>query len=188
MNCEEFGQRMHQCLDDRLPVDSDSQLCRHATQCESCRAQMLAWCQIATIMPGRAAELGPTELRTSHASKQSIGLIPTLSGLAAAMLIAVTSFWYPSDPGSATVDPGAVVGDSSAADIDFVGMDDHEMVLAQASGELDPASWWRNVQDRDWVGQTMPAVQSLKDGVAPIGRSLMRAVTILTIGGHAQTS
>lgn len=75
-----------------------------------------------------------------------------------------------------------------AADADAVGIDDHEVVLAQVTGELDPAGWWRSVQDRDWVGQTMPAVQSVKQGVAPIGRSLLRAVTILTTSGHDQTS
>jgi hypothetical protein len=107
--------------------------------------------------------------------------MPTLAGIAAAMLIAVTSFWY-------APDPAAVIVDSGASEVDSVGIDDHQIVLAQATGELDPALWWRSVQDRDWVGQTMPAVQSVKDGVAPIGRSLIRAVTILTMGGHNQTS
>jgi hypothetical protein len=97
------------------------------------------------------------------------------------MLIAVTSYWYASDLGTASVD-------SDAADVDSAGMDDHQVVLAQVTGELDPAGWWRSVQDRDWVSQTMPAVQSVKQGVAPIGRSLMRAVTILTTGGYDQTS
>jgi len=181
MNCDEFGQRLHQCLDDRVPIDSDIELRRHAKRCESCRAQMHAWCQIATIIPGRATDLCAADLRPSSASKRSIGLVPALAGLAAAMLIAVTSFWHASDLGTAIVD-------SDAADVDSAGMDDHEVVLAQVTGELDPAGWWRSVQDRDWVSQTMPAVQSVKQGVAPIGRSLMRAVTILTTGGYDQTS
>ena len=181
MNCDAFGQRLHQCLDDRLPIASDMELCRHSEHCQSCRAQMHAWCQIATIMPERATVLRSTDMGPGSASKRSIGLLPALTGLAAAMLIAVTSFWYVSDLGTAIVDSGA-------ADADSVGVDDHEVVLAQVTGELDPAGWWRRVQDRDWVGQTMPAVQSVKQGVAPIGRSLLRAVTILTTSGHDQTS
>ncbi len=181
MNCDAFAQRLHQCLDDRLPIDSDTELRRHARHCESCRAQMHAWCQIATIMPERATVLCSTDPEPGSVSKRFISLLPALTGLAAAMLIAATSFWYVSDLGTANVDSGA-------ADTGSVGIDDHEVVLAQLTGELDPAGWWRRVQDRDWVGQTMPAVQSVKQGVAPIGRSLMRAVTILTTSGHDQTS
>lgn len=54
--------------------------------------------------------------------------------------------------------------------------------------EASAANWWQDVQTRDWVGQTMPAVKSMRDGVAPLGRSLMRAVTILAIGGSERTS
>ncbi|MDC0288799.1 hypothetical protein OAL01_05050 [Rubripirellula sp.] len=60
--------------------------------------------------------------------------------------------------------------------------------LAQATGELDPVVWWRSVQDRDWVEETMPTVRSVRQGVAPLGRTLVRAVTILTIGGEGRTS
>jgi hypothetical protein len=44
------------------------------------------------------------------------------------------------------------------------------------------------VQRRDWVGNTMPTVRTVQEGVAPLGRTLMRAVTILTLGAREQTS
>lgn len=49
--------------------------------------------------------------------------------------------------------------------------------------DLDPAIWWQGVRNRDWVGHTMPAIESVQRGVAPLGRTLIRAVTILTTGG-----
>jgi hypothetical protein len=59
--------------------------------------------------------------------------------------------------------------------------------LARVASETDPTDWWNSVQDRDWLGQTMPTVNSVREGVAPIGRSLLRAVTILA-GGSERTS
>ncbi|EMI18124.1 hypothetical protein RMSM_04939 [Rhodopirellula maiorica SM1] len=51
-----------------------------------------------------------------------------------------------------------------------------------------PVAWFHDVQQRDWLGQTIPTVESFRDGVAPIGRSLLRAVTILTTSGKDQPS
>ena len=95
-------------------------------------------------------------------------------GLAAGFLIAFTGFPTPDEAAQPTMVETPTSPSSS--------------LLAQTVPELDPAGWWRSVQDRDWVGQTMPTVQSVKEGVAPLGRTLMRAVTILTIGGQDQTS
>jgi hypothetical protein len=61
-------------------------------------------------------------------------------------------------------------------------------LLAANQLNVDPVGWWRDVQDRDWVSQTMPTVRSMQEGVAPLGRTLMRAMTILTTGGRDQTS
>ena len=90
MNCEEFGQRMHQCLDQRLPIDADDQLSLHALQCESCRAQMHAWCQIATIMPRSGVDLPvtgerETQSRGSHGSQRAVAAV----ALAAVMLVSI---------------------------------------------------------------------------------------------------
>lgn len=181
MNCDDFSQRMHERLDRRRTLDSDDELWAHGRQCESCRAQMDAWRQIASIMPS-AVEL-PTHdapkgdvLTSGVRRNHSLGkTLSALAGLAAALLIAVFVSWDDSHTNP------TVVADAAA-------VDQGETVLAQASDEIDPALWWRSVQDRDWVGQTMPMVKSVQEGVAPIGRSLMRAVTMLTIGGREQTS
>lgn len=187
MNCDEFQHRMHQCLDDRLSMDSDRDLSRHARQCEFCRVRMQAWSQIASVMSDRPATPAATapvlmESRPDADSNHSRFALRNVAGLAAAMLIAMVAVWYAASPSSSPL------VDSGDGVVDAAGVDEGELMLAQTTSRLDPADWWRSVQDRDWVSQTMPTVQSVKDGVAPIGRSLMRAVAILTLGGDGQTS
>ena len=53
---------------------------------------------------------------------------------------------------------------------------------------LDALEWWASVRERDWMAETMPAVRSVQQGVAPLGRSLLQAVTVLTVGDPGQTS
>jgi hypothetical protein len=70
--------------------------------------------------------------------------------------------------------------------------------IFRADARQHGVSWWKGIQgsewvDRDWIQQnwvnrTMPTVRSMQEGVAPLGRTLMRAVTILTLGGRDQTS
>ena len=172
MNCDQFARRMHDCLDHRVSLDRDLDLSQHADQCESCRAQLDAWRQIATIMPGGAHR---RRHPTAHMPSARAWLT-TAAGLAAAVCLALLIVARGDRDADAPIVTDAAV------------TQEHPAVLAQATGEMDPARWWRSVQDRDWVGQTMPAVRSVREGVAPLGRSLMRAVTILTIGGRDQTS
>jgi hypothetical protein len=105
--------------------------------------------------------------------KAHVRSVAAVAGLAAAILCMVTMGPHSQDALPPRVDSASV---------------EHDPAVLVQTGELDPALWWQSVQNRDWVGQTMPAVQSVRDGVAPIGRSLMRAVTILTTGGGEQTS
>ena len=53
-----------------------------------------------------------------------------------------------------------------------------------ADATSDSPQWWNVVQwdemsRRDWVTHTMPAVDSMARGVAPIGRSMQQAAAIL---------
>ena len=169
MNCDEFLQRLHQRLDHRKSIDDDHELCQHASRCESCGAQLAAWRQIASVIPRTAPAPTPGTGGRSRIGKA----VSVIAGLAAAILLVVifAPRGWQSDP------PVAAKSDSPT-----------ETALASSGSQLDPTIWWQSVQDRDWVGQTMPTVKSVQEGVAPIGRSLMRAVTILTIGGRDQTS
>ncbi|MGI9470993.1 MAG: hypothetical protein ACR2NZ_05650 [Rubripirellula sp.] len=172
MNCDDFSQRMHEQLDHRMPLEGDPELWQHADRCESCKAQIEAWQQIAPLV-GRESEFRPS-VRGRERRKNVLLAGTVAAGLAAGFLFAFSGIPAPEKSAQPTMAESLPAPSSP--------------LLAQTSGELDPASWWRSVQDRDWVGQTMPAVRSVKEGVAPLGRTLMRAVTILTIGGQDQTS
>lgn len=215
MNCDQFARQMHRDLDLRMSLEEDSELMQHARQCESCRAQMDGWRQIAEAIPCRV----PRRRETTSATAR-VAYVAVAAGLAAALLSPLILARGKKQPIE------AVAAEASAAHVTGAGLSKIEpqptelaaglrgngtqptgpeagahgsstgtfsrfqaaTVLAQATGEVDPTLWWRRVQDRDWVGQTMPTVRSLREGVAPLGRSLMRAVTILTIGGRDQTS
>ena len=161
MNCDDFSQRLQWLLDERLRLESDRRLQRHARQCELCRGQLDAWQQIASIMPAAP-------------DRRQRGRSLALCGLAAAALIALVVHWN-------LTGPRGTIADRSEHPL---GGDP----VAVASRDVDPVLWWQGMQDRDWVAQTMPAVRNLREGVAPLGRSLLQAVTILTLGGGEQTT
>jgi hypothetical protein len=161
MNCDDFFELMNERLDARLPINEDVMLCRHAKSCDSCRAQMDAWNQIATVMPREATSV-PVSL-----PKWSMSAI---AAVAVALLLAFSIDWHSTD---------------QKISVDQLGAEGSAFAKA---GELDPMGWLQQLQQRDWVGDTMPTVESVQRGVAPLGRTLMRAATMLTIGGPSRAS
>jgi len=132
---------------------------------------MRVWLEIAPLLKSDHTECAEVDIASS--SKRYRALPPILTAaLAVAILIAVVGI----SPTKSNSKP--ILSDVTAS----------SDTLAQATGELDPVLWWRSVQDRDWVEETMPTVRSVRQGVAPLGRTLVRAVTILTIGGEGRTS
>ena len=158
MNCDEFAGRMQDRLDERLPLETDWRLQRHAKVCPNCRSQLQAWQRVATVV-------NPSADQKSRSRQALWGVM----GLAAALLL-MSVLRQQSTDSRPPVAPHAVAQVGEGAD---------------AAG-MDPQIWWRDVQDRDWIAQTMPAVRSLREGVAPLGRSLLQAVTILTTGSGEQ--
>ncbi|HBV62568.1 MAG TPA: hypothetical protein DEF45_06050 [Rhodopirellula sp.] len=171
MRCEEFREHLQERLDQRLPLGSDRDLERHAANCEKCWSEMRVWLEIGPLFESDGGELAEVEIASS--SKGYSVLPPMLTAaLAVVILIAVVGI----SPTKSNSKP--ILRDGSAP----------SGTLAQATGELDPVVWWRSVQDRDWVEETLPTVRSVRQGVAPLGRTLVRAVTILTIGGEGRAS
>ncbi len=171
MRCEEFLEHLHERLDQRLPLESDRNLTQHAASCEECWSEMRVWLEIAPLLKSDDMECAKVDVASSSQRYRAIPPILT-AALAVAILIAVVGF----SPTKSDSKP--ILSDATAS----------SDTLAQATGELDPVLWWRSVQDRDWVEETMPTVRSVRQGVAPLGRTLVRAVTILTIGGEGRTS
>ena len=183
MNCDDFLIRMHECLDDRLPIDSDLQLQTHADRCPSCRRQWTAWSQISSVIsPAFVDEpclvdqnSAPQHHATSSFARVGLGL-----AIAAAVLLVFVGKQPPqvdsvNEPQSLNSSSVTVVAPTIEFDL---------------PGDMpsDAVAWWHDVQHRDWMAQTMPAVRRVRDGVAPLGRSLLQAVSILTVGGGEKTS
>ena len=171
MRCEEFIEHLHERLDQRLPLGSDRDLELHAAKCDDCWSEMCVWLEIAPLLKSGQIECAQVEVASSSKGHRALPPIMT-SVLAAAILVAVVGI-SPTKSNSKPILSDAAVSSGT---------------VAQVTGELDPVVWWRSVQDRDWVEETMPTVRSVRQGVAPLGRTLVRAVTILTIGGERRTS
>ena len=196
MNCDDFLARMHECIDDRLPFDEDRQFRDHADVCPSCRMQWNAWQQIASLVSASGDSDSEEDLPGVTAGK-SVKRTKwrRLSVSAVAALILVTVVARRHDVG--IPGPSNAVMTDRAAGIDaaeVTPINPPARVTGSPLGDksvepgVDAAQWWQEVQDRDWLAQTMPTVRSLRDGVVPLGRSIMQAVSILTVGGGERTS
>jgi hypothetical protein len=162
MNCEEFQQRFQEWLDRRKNA-TDHAMRQHAKECDSCRQQWLLW---------RLIESSVAEKTHTGRSKDSrfAGRALVVAAIAASLLFAIL-----------TVQPGNSPSfDSLTAD--------HQSSTPDLLVELDPNLWWDDLRQRDWVGQTMPTVRTVRDGVAPLGRSIQRAATLLATAPREQTS
>jgi hypothetical protein len=176
MNCDEFEQRMQRLIDDRGAVSQDAQLTAHASCCDDCGDRMYWWQQIESVVapavpspdPGVTAS-GSADTAATSAGRKQLFAWSTLAAVAAGLLV-------------------AFLVDTSRRDAKRTPVATNMPAPAAPATDVDPARWWRDVQDRDWIGQTMPAVQSVRAGVAPLGRSIRHAVAILTTGGGEQTS
>lgn len=186
MNCQLFADRMQSCLDRRQPIDGDPELQRHAKGCPECRSRWETWMQIEETLRQRTGTL-PLE-RAAAVPSYAAGVggrrrefrprrLSLTAGLAAAILVGL---FVRFDSGSFPQDERRLIAD---AVLEPVGME-----LAEGASESDPSPWIRDLSERRWIDQTMPAVWSVRDGVAPLGRSLMQAVTILTYRGSTQAS
>lgn len=197
MNCTEFLGRLQRQLDDRLPPEADSQLIRHAERCEACRSRLDLWRRLAAVMPTAETDLVATTTLAATSSRSHGFSRWSLAALAASAALLVFVVSRETEPEVSVVAqdrhppltvPGPRIGGSEQPRIDG-----SEESVGDPSGGLawkpiDAADWWERVHGGAWVDQTLPTVQSMREGVAPLGRTLMRAVTILTIGGYDQTS
>lgn len=181
MRCEEFIEHLHERLDQRLPLGSDRDLELHAAKCDDCWSEMCVWLEIAPLLKSGQIECAQVEVASSSKGHRALPPIMT-AVLAAAILVAVVGISPTKSNSKPILSDAAVSSGTVSSGTVSSGS------VAQVTGELDPVVWWRSVQDRDWVEETMPTVRSVRQGVAPLGRTLVRAVTILTIGGERRTS
>ncbi len=168
MNCDYFHQRMQTRLDDRLALNADPDLVQHANGCGSCRAKLNVWLSIESVIAS------PTMLAKEQKSTARHLSVYTFASIAASVLL-VLSFTADNRSGTADQQTVASVVSETSEPVDI-------------KTTFQAAEWWATVSPEDWFAQTMPAVRSVQEGVAPLGRSLLQAVTILTVGDPGQTS
>ncbi|TWT83940.1 hypothetical protein CA13_54140 [Planctomycetes bacterium CA13] len=197
MNCDDFVQRLHERIDERLSLEEDIPLQHHAAHCDVCGGQLFAWQQISRVLP--TCEPVP---------KKSAARFVTRLAVSVAMIAASVFFAFvvmTSDPNSESSSPSLAMLSGSkpllasspmtiaAPDATaFVSKETTEQLTEQLTesppSRIAASEWVDVVRKRDWVRQSMPTVQSFGRGVAPLGRSLLRAVTILTTSGNGQPS
>ena len=196
MNCDDFLTRMHECIDDRVPFDSDPQLRIHAKDCPSCRMQWMAWLHISSVVSAAADDTSGA-VRPENTRRNTANRIHArgMSGLAVAALVLMTfvaNHQGETKSGRTKTGPAALAVGIDHAVVNhiqpFAGTVGPLRAGESVDSRVNAAQWWREVQDRDWLAQTMPTVRSLRDGVVPLGRSIMQAVSILTVGGGERTS
>lgn len=161
MKCSDFEQRFHQLLDDRLSPEDDLELLSHAEQCAECDRDLVIWSKIDSVFADQPAAVSMT-VSSSFRDRVFWRAASVVGAVAAAILFVVLlNPFMPKQPKTfAQSRPTAV-----------------------QSPVVDPIQWWESVQGQDWLAGTMPAVRSMQNGVAPLGRSFKHAVTILTRTG-----
>lgn len=178
MRCSDFLDRLQRQLDDRVNPESDRELMRHARQCPACGEQLGAWRQVSQVLSRPSVSLDRVPM---VASSRGPVFVRALQGLAVAAVLA----WLVVPASLPDASNGREESEVPSVAIPLVSQAGGQ---SQVGADLDPSRWWNQVQDRSWVSQTMPTVRSVREGVAPLGRTLMRAVTILTIGARDQAS
>ena len=194
MNCDEFLARMHDHIDCRLPLDEDAKLRSHAKRCTSCQEKWNAWRRIASTLTGpnnRTASPPQTDVPNRRVPntlpiKPSRTLIGFGLAVAASVMLMVLS-WSFGGLNNDQVGSSAIT--TTAMTVQNQGPDGSpSFAFLSRDPAISPDRWWEEVQQRDWLAQTMPTVRSVRDGVAPLGRSILQAVSILTIGSGERPS
>ena len=178
MNCNEFQQQFQRWIDQRQTVP-DQSIQEHAGQCEACRRQLRLW---QAIQPSLTQHDDSTNLVSHPTARKSMrsNAIVALA-VTACLVIAIvkprTSGPFVDSQSLTSIRPPLAEMPSAEVNLSVV-----------SDSQLRPGDWWDDIRDRDWVSRTMPTVRIVRDGVAPLGRSIQRAATLLTTAPREQTS
>lgn len=182
MSCDQFQQRMDWLLDQRQDVNGDAVLSRHAETCSACRERLLMWSRIDEFVSPDPVT------RSDHVLK-----LPLMrSALATAAAILLFATLNPSSP----IEQTNTNSIASVIDMPPKSISKQNWVppaevtknpaplASAATGQQftwQSPQWWMAMSDDQWVNHTMPAVTSVRLGIAPIGRSMKQALSILMI-------
>ena len=174
MRCDDFTQWLQQRLDDRADLSMPTEINDHVVGCESCRGQLNAWNQISSILPVDRPPIRANDQPTS-------GRVNVMLWVSAAATVLLAFF-----VGQRLSSDAPVVVQVQLETQQRIDSDPESSITLPMS--VDPASLWQDIQSRDWIAQSMPAIESVRDSIAPMRRSVVQAMTILATGGRDQPS
>ena len=175
MNCDDFNDWLQEQLDQRHNFVVSKSAGKHLRQCPVCRQQLDAWQQIASILPAEHV-LQTIDASQFQQRRLHYGWVAAASAAAICLMIFGASLLLSN------------VGENKTRSLAKIEINRTSEYNDLSSASIDASRWWDTVRQRDWIGQTMPTVKSMRDGVAPLGRSLVQAVSLLTYSGGDQTS
>ena len=197
MNCEDFSDWLQGQLDQRCEVVLPEEMRSHVAHCDSCSGQVDAWNRIASVMPGDSPTITLDHPGTNWFVRGSsfalaiaacliavLGLGPYLNSSSFTKLAVLQP--NPQTRSAASLPSDLVVASRIEAGEINNTPNSVTSQLSQSSPEEEDLAidFWQELQTRDWLSESMPVVQSVRDGVAPLGRSILSAVTILTSGSE----
>jgi hypothetical protein len=186
MNCNDFQRQFHHQLDQR-DRSFDDAMQQHMRGCDHCRGQIQLWDLIEhSVQSPSPANLfcGPS---LASSWPQTLGQFARgCAKPVAAMAVAASLLWM-------------IFGISDDSTLPVVSKTQEvrpaDLIVSESNIPSGPAGWqsgattqpaihpallWNDLRQRDWLGETMPTVHYVRDGVAPLGRSIKRAATLLT--------
>jgi hypothetical protein len=205
MKCDEFNEWLQNQLDERHAVVFSRQARKHLSKCHVCRDQLNAWKQIASILPVHH-ELDAIEAAVPDRPYPQWTTWVAVACAAVLCFVLLSPRIFQSETSvvganlpnqaSNTQSSGAMTQSHFQTNSDeHAGISRQDTIqpdAAQNHSVIDPSRWWQDVQKRDWINLTIdntkPTVESMRNGVAPLGRSLVIAVALLTRIGGDQTS
>lgn len=162
MQCENFEQRMHWLLDQRMDLATDEQLQEHAAECLSCSRMMHEWTTVALEIKSRVGQRSRRGQRPKWAVWNS-----SLAGVGIAAIWLVAAFWQ--QPPNEVPVSGPVVAVPKVAGIashQAVGID-----LTEFQARLKEPQWWGEVVASAWR-----PVDPVAKGMRPLADSLQTAL------------
>ncbi|QDT08553.1 anti-sigma factor family protein [Planctomycetes bacterium K23_9] len=203
MNCDDFNEWLHTRLDQHCEPIESTQIRDHTKHCAACRGQLEAWQQISSVLPTNrlhdAVSIVPAPRKNVSAAAM---IVLACSASVIGIFFGVSWTTQPGTPvalaehaspniARPSVQPPASLTESAFATDDQPAAP-YSVVTPDSVVTIDPGSWWVRVNERDWIDSTMPnvmpTVNSMRDGVAPLGRSFAQAVALLTRMGGDQAS
>lgn len=160
MRCEEFQERLNDCIDAGSEPLRDRRIRRHAFRCAECRRDLETWqCIAQSVAPASVAP-----------AKQSWLVLPV--ALAAGVCLVLFGYWRSAG------DVDAVALDRPAAE--FAASEKTQQLAARPPQWSDPR--WSDPEWVDrWADRVAEPLVPLSQGLAPLGRSFQTAFTLLVL-------